>query len=80
MCLSVNKAIENVRESLSGLLEARQDMNIKADRNNDKQSEEVVEEKAFISDRLAQMTQLTRQLVLDCKNRATQMQKSTFYK
>jgi hypothetical protein len=79
MCLSVNKAIENVRESLSGLLEARQDMNIKTDRNNDKQ-EEAVEEKAFISDRLAQMTQLTRQLFIDCKNKATQMQKSTLYK
>jgi hypothetical protein len=76
--LSVNKAIENVRESLSGFLEARHDMNNKADRNTELSEE--VDEKVFISDRLAQMTQLTRKFFIDCKIKATQMQESTFYK
>ena len=82
MCLSVRKTFENCCGSISGLLEARHDD--KTDKTTDHQSEIVetveVEEKIFISDRLALMTQATRKFIIECKHAAGSLQKSTFYK
>lgn len=81
MCLSVRKTFETCCGSISGLLEARHDA---IEKTTDHQSEIVdtveVDEKIFISDRLALMTQATRKFFIECKNAAGSLQKSTFYK
>lgn len=83
MCLSVNKAYESCCESMNKILEARHDQNreIEEKENVDSAVETVVvEEKVFISDRLALMTQMTRKFFFKCKLAAGKIQESTFYK
>lgn len=86
MCLSVNKAYENCCESMNKFLEARHDQNreIKEKENVDITAATaetvVVEEKVFISDRLALMTQMTRKFFFKCKLAAGKLQDSTFYR
>lgn len=93
MCLSVKKTFENCRDSMSGLMETRQenknnnnvDCSQKAfaavDQNENVEEEVVVvEEKIFISDRLALMTQMTRKFFNECRHVAKSLEKSTFYK
>lgn len=82
MCLSVNKAYENCCESMNKVLEARQDRHKEID-EKEKENEgnvEVFEEKVFISDHLALMTQLTRKFFMKCKLAAGRFQESTFYR
>lgn len=83
MCLSVRKTFETCCGSISGLLEARQDVIIEKTPIVH-QSEIVetveVEEKIFISDRLASMTQATRKFFNECKHAAGSLQKSMLYK
>lgn len=89
MCLSVNKAYENCCESMNKVLEARHEqqrkLNIveekKENVDNAAAAELVVsEEKVFISDHLALMTQMTRKFFIKCKLAAGKMQESTFYR
>jgi hypothetical protein len=82
MCLSVNKAYENCCESINKILEARHDRQDEKE-NVDSAAETMTteaEEKVFISDRLAHMTQMTRKFFCKCKLAAGKMQESTFYR
>lgn len=80
MCLSVNKAYESCCESMNKILEARQDRHKKIEEKENVDSVEVVEEKVFISDQLALMTQMTRKFFNKCKLAAGKFQESTFYR
>lgn len=78
MCLSVRKTFETCCGSISGLLEARQE--IMADNHQNETDDDAVEEKIFISDRLALVTQATRKFLIECKNAAGSLQKSAIYR
>ena len=71
MC--VNKAYKNCESSLQ---EARQDYH---DKKYD-QNKNLAEERIFISDHLALMTQLTRKLFAKFKSSVGKLQDSAFYK
>lgn len=82
MCLSVRKTFETCCGSISGLLEARQEIMVDktADNHQNETDDDAVEEKIFISDRLALVTQATRKFLIECKNAAGSLQKSAIYR
>lgn len=86
MCLSVVKrTFTSLRDQINDLRETQQSSNLKNEISND-QSENVdvveatADEKIFISDRLASMTQMTRKFFVECKHFTAVLQKSMFYK
>lgn len=80
MCLSVRKTFENCRDSINGFREARHEEDKPQHQEEMVSNVEVIEEKIFISDRLASMTQMTRKFFNDCRHAAGSLEKSMFYK
>lgn len=81
MCLSVNKAYESCCETMNKFLEARQDrLEVTEEKEILDSANVVAEEKVFISDHLALMTQLTRNFFNKCKLAAGRLQESTFFR
>ena len=76
----MNKALENCRESIKDLLEARPIEAKESAQVNGDDVREAEEENVFISDNLALTTQYTRQFFKLCIAKGKKMQTSTFYK
>jgi hypothetical protein len=83
MCLSVNKALENCRETIHEFLGARPEAAKENTQINSRSSDDDVRETnehVFISDKLALSTQYTRQFFKSCVAGGRKLQSTTFYK